>query len=231
LEVGDLPISEATQNLIATLIAIVIIVYAITRILNINLGELMLGLRATRRARVDDEPRDQAERWLSNHRKVAKDCKPPPLTWLWLTGDDDVPPIKVGRIKGLEAHQEGYLTYVKTSRLSWSKPYILIRELCSDANRVNLFVSARGFSTNGLYRWAIGPTKFVKSPIETVDRAHNLFQTLFTLQMLTDAEEDSAWATATAIMPSMDQRVAKAEAEVPHLGERPYVPEREVVGR
>lgn len=221
--------SPETQDMIITIVIIIAFVWIVTSMFGINLGELIFGIRSTRRARVDDEPRDQAERWLANHRKVSKDSKPRPLKTLWLTGDGDVPPVKVGRIIGLEAHQEGYLVYVRTSRLSWSKPYILIRELCSDANRTNMFVRARGFSTNGLYRFAISPAMTNLKPSHAINKAHALFETLFGLQMLTDAEEDGAWATATAIMPSMQDRISKAEAEVPNLGERPYVPESEVV--
>jgi hypothetical protein len=212
-------------------VIILIVAYFISKMVGINLGELIFGIRATRRTRVDDEPRDQAERWLANHRKASKDSRPKHLRHLWMVGDEDVPPIYIGRVKGLQAHQEGYLAYVQTSRLSWSKPFILIRELCSDVNRRNLFISARTFSTNGLYRFAIPPTDSDLSPNDALARSHNLFQTLFGLQILTDSEEDGAWAISTAIQPPMRERVAKAEAEVPHLAERPYVPEKDVVGR
>jgi hypothetical protein len=193
--------------------------------LGFNPGELVVGLRQTKRIQIDAEPRDQAERWLNNHRKSSKDSKPRDLKFAWLTGDLDVPPVRIGRIVGLEPHEEGYLAFIKTNRLAWSKPYILIRPLVSDVNRRNLWIHARGVSTNGLYRWAIEPSNVEISPSDAIDKAHALFDTLLDDQILVDGKEDGAWATATGIMPKEETRIQKAEATVPYTTERPYVPE------
>jgi hypothetical protein len=218
-------LSDGTMDFIVTAAVILVFIWIVASMVGVNLGELMVGMRSTKRVQVDAEPRDQAERWLNNHRKSARDSKPPVLKYAWLTGDLDVPPIKIGKIVGLEAHEEGYLAYIKTSRLAWSKPYILIRPLCSDANRRNLWIHSRGVSTNGLYRWAIEPSNIDINPSEAVDMAHALFDTLLDDQVLVDGKEDGAWATATGIMPKEETRIQKAEASVPHTTERPYTPE------
>lgn len=148
-------LSDGTMDFIVTAAVILVFIWIVASMVGVNLGEMLVGMRATKRVQIDAEPRDQAERWLANHRKSSKDSRPKSLKWLWLKGDLDIPSIRLGRVVGLEAHQEGYLVYVKTGRIAWSKPYVLIREICSDANRVNLWIHARGISTNGLYRWAI----------------------------------------------------------------------------
>lgn len=218
-------VSDAAINLVVYAAVILVVLYIIMSTAGKNLSDLIIGVRATKRVQVDAEPRDQAERWLNNHRKSAKDSKPTDLKYAWLTGDLDVPPTRIGKVVGLEPHQEGYLAYIKTSRLAWSKPYILIRELCSDVNRRNLHVHARGISTNGLYRWAITPSIYGLSPSDAVDKAHTLFDTLLDDQVLVDGKEDDAWAISTGIMPKEETRIQKAEVSVPHMADRPYAPE------
>lgn len=221
-------ISDGMLDFVIMAAVILVFIWIVASMVGLNLGDALVGMRATKRVQIDSEPRDQAERWLANHRKSSRDAKPKALKFLWLKGDHDIPSIRLGRIIGLEAHQEGYLVYVKTGRLAWSKPYLLIRPLCSDANRVNLWVHARGISTNGLYRWAIVPTDEIDlSPSDAVDQAHRLFDALFNDQVLVDAKEDGAWATATGIMPKEETRIQKAEATVPNLTERPFVPEED----
>jgi hypothetical protein len=215
------------MDFIVTMAVILVFIYIIIGMAGVNIGELFVGLRSTKRVQIDAEPRDQAERWISNHRKSSKDSKPRDLKYAWLTGDIDIPPIRIGKVVGLEAHEEGYLAYIRTSKIAWSKPYILIRPLISDANRRNMWVHARGFSTNGLYRWAIEPSHVDISPSQAVDMAHALFDTLLDDQVLVDGKEDGAWATATGIMPKEDTRIQKAEATVPHMTERPYSPEED----
>lgn len=218
-------LSDGTMDFIVTAAVVLVFVWIVASMVGVNLGELMVGLRSTKRVQVDAEPRDQAERWLNNHRKSAKDSRPRNLKFAWLTGDLDVPPVRIGRVVGLEAHEEGYLAFIKTNRLAWSKPYVLIRPLVSDVNRRNLWIHARGVSTNGLYRWAIEPSDIDLKPSEAVDKAHALFDTLLDDQILVDGKEDGAWAVSTGIMPKEETRIQKAEATVPNVGEKPYAPE------
>lgn len=218
-------ISDGTMDFIVTMAVILIFIWIVASMVGVNLGDMMVGMRATKRVQVDAEPRDQAERWLNNHRKAARDAKPKALKFAELTGDIDVPSVRLGKVIGLEPHEEGYLAYIKSSRLAWSKPYVLIRPLCSDVNRRTLWIHARGVSTNGLYRWAIEPSDVPIPPSEAVDMAHALFDTLLDDQILVDGKEDGAWAVSTGIMPKEETRIQKAEATVPNVSEKPYAPE------
>jgi hypothetical protein len=188
------------------------------------------AFRSTRRYRVNEEPRDQLERLVSNHRKVAKDSKPDQLKYLVLAGDDDLPPKVYGRVTGLEPYEEGYIAYIKTSKTAWSKPHVIIRELAGDANRRNMFVYARGFSTDGAFRWAIPSSKVEIDPDKAFERSERLFDFVFNIQILREGKEDTAWGKATAIMPTVTSRTRMAEVEHPNLVERPSYDEN-MVGR
>jgi hypothetical protein len=225
-------VSEQTQDFIVYVGVILVALWIVLGLLGkLGFSDLLVGLRGTRRIKVDQEPRDQAERWLNNHRKSSAGQVPRGMKWVAYTGDKDVPPRRIGRLKGLEPHQEGYLVYVKTSRLGWSKPYIVPREMCSDLNRTTLLLRGRGYSTNGLYRRLIPLGDDPLDPDMVVRRTRRLFQTMFGEQVEVDAEEDAAWAQATALMPPTDERVQMAEVEVPHVVEKPYIREDQVVGR
>jgi hypothetical protein len=195
-----------------------------------GMGGLITGIRATRRVRVMDEPRDHLERLVNNHRKVAKDCKPPGLVNAVVIGDRDIPMHDYGKIIGLEPHDEGYIMYVQTSRLAWSKPHIVIRELAGDANRRNLFIDTRGFTTDGAFRWAIPNSQSGVHPTDAYLKSKALFDQIFNVQTYVDTQEDTAWAQASAIMPSVASRVQMASVEVPgKLIEQPQYSEREVL--
>lgn len=209
-------------------IVILMIFFAILSSFGLNPAELIIAVRGTRRVKPDQEPRDQLERFYHNHRKSAKDSKPRNLKYLWYFGDRDVPPKRVGKVIGLEPHQSAYIVYVRTSRFAWSKLYIVPRELASDVNRRNLMIYCRGFSTTGAYRF---PLPRGKDHNEMVMRSHDDFKFLFRLQILQDADEDTAWAVASGMMPAFRDRVKAAELEVPNIGNRPYVPEDQVGGK
>jgi len=225
-------VSEATQDLIV-IVGIVLIAgwICIGALNSLGFGDLLIGLRGTRRVQVDQEPRDQAERWLNNHRKSSAGQVPRGLKNVAYLGDEDVPPRKIGKLKGIEAHQEGYLLYVKTTRLGWSKPYIIPREMCSDLNRTTLLLRSRGYTTNGLYRRPIPLASDPITPDMVFKRSRKIFKMMFGEQTLVDTEEDAAWAQATALMPSTKERAMMAEVEVPHVIDRPYAREDQVVGR
>jgi hypothetical protein len=218
-----------TDLLIMLVILLIVMgfVFSILSGMGINFGDIIVGTRATRRVTVDEEPRDQFDRFITNHRKVARDSKPSELKFLYTSGDLDVPPKKIGLVSGLEPHQEGYLIFVRHHRWQWGKPHIIPRELCGDANRRVLFIHARAFTHNGLLRLPIvrGPPHDTMTPDELLTRCRNLFRTFFREQTLTDAEEDSAWAQATGMMPRAETRIGMAEVEVPHLADRQYLSE------
>jgi len=195
--------------------------------MGLNIGDVFVGTRATRRIKVDEEPRDQFDRFIINHRKVARDSKPDNLKFVYTVGDMDIPPKKIGLVTGLEAHQEGYLIFIRQHRFQWGKPHIIPRELCGDANKRILFIHARGFTHNGLFRLPIvrGPPHDIMTPDHVLGKCRNLFRTFFREQTLMDAEEDSAWAQATGMMPRVESRIGMAEVEVPHLAERQYMSE------
>lgn len=195
-----------------------------------GMGGLITGIRATRRVRVQDEPRDHLERLVNNHRKVAKDCKPPGLRVAIVIGDRDIPTHDYGRIVGVEPHDEGYIMYIQTSRISWSKPHIIIRDLAGDLNLRNLFINCRGFSTDGAFRWAVPNSYSGISPTNAYLKSKALFDLIFNVQTYVDTQEDTAWAQASAIMPSVASRVQMASVEVPgKLIEQPQYSEREVL--
>lgn len=216
----------AIEQLIAVLLPVVValaIIWMISQMLGLSLGELFLGMRATARTRVDEEPRDQAERWISNHRKVSRELRPRALKFLAVAGDADVPPTLVGRVTGVEPHQEGYIIYAKRRRLSWSRPIIVPRELVSDLNRRTLVLAARGITTNGIYRYAVPYEAGALSPDEALDRADSLFVASFGAQALVDAREDAVWAMSDAFMPTRENRIKVAEVQAPRFVERPGV--------
>lgn len=214
---------------VISLVILMIVIMAVVKLLGID-ASFVQAFRATRRVRVMDEPRDQLERLVNNHRKVAKDTKPPQLKNLVLAGDRDIPMYDYGKIRGIETHDQGYIVYVVTSRLGWSKPHIIIRELAGDVNRRNLFVHARGFTTDGAFRWAIPNSMVDIDPTTAFLKSKEMFDMIFGVQNYVDSQEDSAWAQASAIMPSVSSRVAMANVEVPgRMVETPYYSENEVL--
>lgn len=222
-------VGEGIPDWAITMIVVAIFVMLVIKMSGLDPGSLITGMRSTRRVRVTDEPRDQLERLVNNHRKVAKDSKPPQLKRLIVAGDVDIPTYDYGKFKGLECQDEGYIAYVVTSKTSWSKPHIIIRELAGDANRRNMFIHCRGFSTDGAFRWAIPNSYSGITPTEGYLKSKALFDQIFGVQTYVDSQEDSAWAQASAIMPSVASRVAMAEVEVPgHLVEQAYYTENAV---
>lgn len=218
-------LSQETIDLLVTGAIIIAAIWIILSMMGFKVSDLILGMRQTRRVQVDEEPRDQAERWLTNHRKSSKSNKPKRLKYLIMQGDHDHPPVKIGKIVGIEAHQEGYLVFVKTSPWSWSRAFIIVRDLVKDANGIYLWVNARTFSTNGLYRWAV-PTHGSKlTPMQAELRSQNLFTALFEFQSEIDLQEDGAWAKQSSMMPPGQQRILKAEVESPYMKQREYFPE------
>ena len=96
-------ISDGTMDFIVTMAVVLVFIWIVASMIGVNLGDLMVGMRTSKRVQIDAEPRDQAERWLNNHRKSSRDSKPRDLKFAWLTGDLDVPPVKIGRVVGLES--------------------------------------------------------------------------------------------------------------------------------
>jgi len=221
---------EGIPDWAMSLIIVMVAVFMIIKMSGINPGDLITGIRTTRRVRVTDEPRDQLERLVNNHRKVAKDTKPPHLKQVVVIGDRDIPTYNYGKVRGLECHDEGYIGYIATTRTGWSKPHIIIRELAGDANRRNMFINCRGFTTDGAFRWAIPNSYSAITPTQAYLKSKALFDQIFGTQSYVDAQEDSAWAQASAIMPSVASRVAMAEVEVPgQLVEKAYYDEKQVM--
>lgn len=218
-------LSQETIDLLVMGAIIVGVIYIVLSMMGFSISDLVLGMRATRRVKVDEEPRDQAERWLTNHRKSSKSNKPKNLKILMMRGDHDHPPVRIGKIIGLEAHQEGYLVFVKVTPWSWSKAFIIVRDLVHDANGIYLWVNARTFSTNGLYRWAVPPHGHKLSPMKAEERSQNLFTALFEFQTETDLKEDGAWAKQSSMMPPSKERILKAEVESPYMKEKAFYPE------
>ena len=220
---------EGIPDWAISLIIIAIFVMLLMKALGID-GNMIGSMRATRRVRVSDEPRDHLERLVNNHRKVAKDSKPPQLKKVVIAGDVDIPTHDYGGVRGLEPHDEGYIVYVVTSKTQWSKPHIVIRELAGDVNRRNLFIHARGFTTDGAFRWAIPNSYSGIHPTTAYLKSKALFDQIFGTQNYVDAQEDTAWAESSAIMPSVASRVAMAEVEVPgHMVEKAYYDEKSVM--
>lgn len=220
---------EGIPDWMIQLIILLIVLMAIIKLFGID-ASFVQAMRTTRRVRVTDEPRDHLERLVNNHRKVAKDTKPPGLKNLVVAGDIDIPTFDYGKIRGLESHDEGYIVYVQTNRMGWSKPHIIIRPLAGDVNRRNLFVHCRGFTTDGAFRYAIPNSFSDLTPTESYLKSKQLFDQIFGVQNYVDAQEDSAWAQASAIMPSVSSRVAMAEVEVPgQLVEKAYYNENQVL--
>lgn len=221
---------EGIPDWLMSIFIIFIVVMIIFKVAGLDPSKMITGIRATRRVRVQDEPRDQLERLVNNHRKVAKDCKPPNLKKVVVKGDHDIPQYDYGDVYGLEPFDEGYIVYVKTNKLQWSKPHIIPRELAGDANRRHLMVETRGFSTDGAFRWTVPNSRSKLDPTESYLKAKAIFNQIFGTQNYVDAQEDGSWATSTAIMPSVTSRVAMAEIEVPgNLVEKQFYSENEVI--
>ena len=218
---------ENTDLIINIVIGLIIIGFVLTMMKGTGMSEMVVGARQTRHIRVDEEPRDHYERFMTNHRKTASDSKPKQLKFLYTSGDLDVPPKKIGIVTGLEPIQEGYLVFVKHHRLQWGKPHIIPREMVSDANRRVIFVQAKAFTHNGLIRIPIprGHPYAILTPDEVLTRCRSEFRALFREMNLSDAEEDAAWSQSMATNVRERDRINMAEVEVPNLGNRRYVSE------
>ena len=103
--------------------------------------------------------------------------------------------------------------------------------MCSDINRRTLIVDCRGFSCSGAINWPIPRDRDQDEVMRVLAKVAEDFWALFLLQVLTDAREDTAWATASAMMPSYSHRVRKAALDVPAVREQRYVSEDAAIGR
>lgn len=217
-------------DLILAIVVMIVVFGIIMSIMGkIGISDIIMAKGVTRRTQLDTEPRDHAERCINANRKVAREQKPRHLKEIWATGDMDVSPFKVGNLFGVIPHQEGYWLYSKKDRLRWSKPISVPRRFCGDLNGRILWIAARGFGTQGLYRFPLPPTP--EDPNQCVKDAERLYIFIFGLQSLTDSREDIQWSAATGIMPRVRDRVMAAEVEMPHVVERQYMPEQEYAGR
>jgi len=199
----------------------VIIMIVISVMKSMGLADIFWAIGSMRRTRVEEEPRDHVERWISSHRKSSKDNKPRSLNWIWTTGDKDTPKVRIGKIVGIEPWKNNYIIYVR-NRKNWvSIPFIAPREICTDINRKNLWVECLGFSSAGPYRIPIPRAKY-RDIMDFVLKTTDGFRASFETQIHNDIMEDMAWDISTGMAPPYEKKIRSAEVQSPNYQMREY---------
>lgn len=195
----------------------------------LSFDRIIFAFRATRRVRTESDPRDHFDRWVHSHRRSAMANKPRDLTKILTTGDADVPLKLHGWVKGLEPWKSYYVVFVKSRRWTWSVPYLIDQRRCSDINRKNMWVSARGFSSMGPIRVPIPLDGEVDLEKHLIDHL-NGFRSSFEGQGYMDITEDMAWDIANAMSPPMTSRISAAQVEQPQFTDREFLSEEKATG-
>lgn len=228
---------------------IISIFLSMMAMVGLNPMALVYLIIQSRRTRTQIEPRDHFDRWDYGHRRSAYNNKPRRLRWVKTSGDRTVPEVRVGRAWGVEPWRNYYIVYVKSRRLSWSAPYIIPQNLCSDLNRRTLWIRARGFSK-------VGPVN-IPIPIEgekwrkyigTLPDGKRVFRvvTLTTNDLVNDAlegfrfsmdqqqymdiTEDLNWNIGAGMAPPISKQTEITSADNPNFMDTEYLPEETATG-
>lgn len=195
----------------------------------IDIADIIRAIAGARRRKLDINPRDHFERFVEGHKRSARDNKPKYMKFLYVTGDSTTPPKRIGKITGYEPHKHSHLFYVKTRPLSWSVLMVVPEGYVSDANRRNVWVKARGFTSETIIRIPI-PTEDEKQIHEFNHKAFTDFRYLMERQCGMDIFENMAWSIDQGMGPPVKSMVMAAEAVQPQVSEKDYVQEDKTAG-
>jgi hypothetical protein len=194
-----------------------------------DIADIIRAIAGARRRKLDINPRDHFERFVEGHKRSARDNKPKYMKYLWVTGDSSTPMKRIGKIVGYEKHKHSNLFFIKTRPLSWSVCMVIPDDYISDANRRNVWVKARGFTSETIVRIPI-PTEDVKDIHEFNHKAFSDLRYLIERQCGMDVFENMAWSIDQAMGPPVKSLVMASEAIQPQVSDKDYISEDKTAG-